>query len=253
MKHRITFVTILFSLYFISTFDLFSDTLASTSVDHSIYAELLEKYVNNGRVDYAGFKSEEAKLAKYLSVLEEVDSNRLSRDEQFAFYANAYNAWTIKLILTKYPDIKSIRELGFLNSGPWKKKVVQLKNEAVSLDHIEHEILRPRFKDPRVHFAINCAAKSCPPLKSEPFRADILNQQLDDATRSFLNNPTSYNLEGNTFYVSKIFKWFAEDFNADVLSFYLKYAKADLRQKLEANRNEIIIKYMTYDWELNGK
>lgn len=253
MKNRIIRFTIVLWIFFNSTFDLLSVAMASPNVDHSIYAELLEKYVKDGKVDYAGFKSEETKLDEYLNLLQEVDSKSLAQDEQFAFYANAYNAWTIKLILTKYPDIKSIKELGFLNSGPWKKKVVHLKDEVISLDNIEHDILRPRFKDPRVHFAINCAAKSCPPLRSQPYRADILNLQLDDSTRSFLNNPTSYKFEGNAFYVSRIFKWFAEDFNHDVLGFYLKYAETDLRQKLEANRNKINIKYMTYDWGLNGE
>ena len=229
--------------------------LASTgsSVDHSLYGELLRKYVLDGKVNYAGFQAEEAKLNQYLDLLQSVDLKTLSRKEQFAFYANAYNAWTIKLILTKYPDIKSIKELGFLNAGPWKKKVVRLRAETVSLDHIEHDILRPHFKDPRVHFAINCAAKSCPPLRSEPYRADILDQQLDDSTLSFINNPKSYRLEGKSFYVSRIFKWFSEDFNEDVLGFYLKYATGDLKKELAARSDQIIVKYLEYDWSLNGK
>jgi hypothetical protein len=226
---------------------------AGPSVSHSLFGELLNKYVSEGKVDYAGFQSEEAKLDQYLDLLQGVDPKTLSGKEQFAFYANAYNAWTIKLILTKYPDITSIKELGIFNTGPWKKKVVRLRGETVSLDHIEHDILRPRFKDPRVHFAINCAAKSCPPLGSEPFLAEKLDQQLDDVTRSFINNPQSYRLEGRNLHVSRIFKWFSEDFNEDALSFFIKYANGELKKKLEPQPEKINIKYLAYDWSLNGK
>lgn len=223
------------------------------SVSHRLFGELLQKYVAHGSVDYAGFKSEEAKLDRYLDRLQNVDPNALSRNEQYAFYINVYNAWTIKLILTKYPGIGSIKELGIFNTGPWKKQIVRLNGETVSLDHIEHDILRPRYKDPRVHFAINCAAKSCPPLRSEPFVAEKLDQQLDDATRSFINNPASYRLEGRNLHVSRIFKWFSEDFDEDPLGFFLEYANPELKKKLENNPEKINIKYLAYDWSLNGE
>jgi hypothetical protein len=227
---------------------------AGSSVDHSLYGDLLKKYVGkNGQVDYAGFKSDEATLDQYLDLLHRVDIKSFSDNEQFAFYTNVYNAWTIKLILTKYPDISSIKSLGIFNTGPWKKKVVRLKDQTVSLDHIEHDILRPRFKDPRVHFAINCAAKSCPPLRSEPYTGDRLDQQLDDSTRAFVNNPNSYRLEGQDLYVSQIFKWFSEDFNEDVLSFYRQYATGELKKNLNAHSAKIRVKYLEYDWSLNGK
>jgi hypothetical protein len=211
-------------------------------VDNSLYGELLEKYVTEGKVNYAGLKSEEVKLDRYLELLEDVDPASLSRNEQFAFYANVYNAWTIKLILSGYPGVKS-----------WKKKIVRISGGVTTLDDVEHNILRPRFGDPRVHFAINCAAKSCPPLRSEPYLGAVLDQQLDDSTRSFLNNPINYRLEENAFYVSRIFKWFAEDFNDGVLNFYLKYASGDLKRKLEAKPGGIKVKYLSYDWSLNGK
>lgn len=226
---------------------------ATPSLDHSLFAELLKKYVNNGRVDYAGIKSAEAELDRYLKLLEKTDSKSLSRDEQFAFYTNAYNAWTIKLILSGYPGIKSIKDLGGLLQSPWKKKLVRIDGDILTLDDVEHNILRPRFKDPRVHFAINCAAKSCPALKSEPYRAEILNQQLENSTRMFLNNPANYQLTGNNFYVSRIFKWFSEDFSDDILEFYLKFAQGDLQSQLEANKHKIKIKFLAYDWSLNGK
>jgi hypothetical protein len=226
---------------------------AGSRVDHGLFGQLLNEYVKDGQVNYAGFQSNEAKLDQYLDLLKMVDIKSLSRDEQFAFYANAYNAWTIKLILTKYPDISSIKSLGILNTGPWKKEVVQLKGKTVSLDYIEHDILRPVFKDPRVHFAINCAAKSCPPLRSEPFTGGKLDQQLDVATRSFINDPKSYRLEGNSLYVSRIFKWFSEDFSDGALAFYLQYAEGELKKNLDARKEEIEVKYLDYDWSLNGK
>ena len=117
-------------------------------IDHGIYAGLLEKYVNHGNVDYQGLKNEELHLDRYLKILEHTDIRKLSDNEQFAFYINAYNAWTIKLILSAYPGIESIKELGNIFKSPWKKRIVKIDEDVVSLDHIEHDILRPRFKDP---------------------------------------------------------------------------------------------------------
>jgi hypothetical protein len=226
---------------------------STQAVDNSIYADLLGKYVKDGVVDYEGLKNDEDKLNRYLKVLEETDTKALSRNEQFAFYVNAYNAWTIKLILSDYPGIKSIKDLGSLFKSSWKKKLCRIDGTVLTLDNIEHDILRPRFKDPRVHFAINCAAKSCPPLRSEPYRGGEIDQQLDEMTRAFINDLESNRLVDHTLYVSSIFKWFKEDFNKDIISFFLKYAKGDLKRQLEAKRGKIKVKYLDYDWSLNGK
>jgi len=248
---RILF-TLLVSFYMVAgAADLQSIASTETVVDNSLYGKLLKKYVRDGKVDYAGFKTEEAKLDHYLKILENVDPEKLSRNEQFAFYTNAYNAWTIKLILSGYPGVTSIKDLGSLINSPWKKKIVRIDGEVTSLDHVEHEILRPRYKDPRVHFAINCAAKSCPPLRPEPFSGNILDRQLDDSTRSFINDPQSYRLEDNELYVSRIFKWFSEDFNEDVFGFFLTYATGNLKKELEAKSERINVKYLEYDWSLN--
>jgi len=226
---------------------------ASGVVDHSLYGELLSKYVKSGGVNYRGFKNEEAKLDQYLKVLEKADTKKMSTKEQFAFYANAYNAWTIKLILSGYPGVKSIKELGGLLRSPWKKKICHIDGNIITLDDIEHKILRARFRDPRVHFAVNCASKGCPPLRSEPYEGRILDRQLDEMAEAFINDPSHNRLIGNTLYVSKIFKWFKEDFNNDVPGFFLKYAKGDLKRLLEENRGKIKIKHLDYDWSLNGK
>lgn len=232
---------------------LAATAFSAQSVDNSLYAGLLKKYVDRGVVDYSGFKDEEDVLDRYLHHLSVVDSKLLSRNEQFAFFINAYNAWTIKLILSAYPGVGSIKELGGLRKNPWKKKLCRIDGALVTLDHIEHDILRPRFKDPRVHFAINCASKGCPPLLSEPYYADRLEQQLDDTTRAFINDPDYNRLEGDRLYVSRIFKWFASDFPNGTVDFFLKYATGDLKVKLETGLGKLKVKYLKYDWSLNEK
>lgn len=226
---------------------------AAPAVDNGIYADLLGKYVYRGQVDYDGFKKEESRLDAYLKILETVDPAKLDRDDQFAFYTNVYNAWTVKLILSRYPDLKSIKDLGSVFKSPWKKKIVRIEGRVLTLDNVEHDILRPRFNDPRVHFAINCAAHSCPPLRSEPYEGSRLDEQLNDATRAFINDPQRTYLEGNTLYVSKIFDWFGEDFSDDPLSFVAEYAEGDLKERLESKKNKIRVKYMDYDWTLNNR
>ncbi|MBI4768402.1 MAG: DUF547 domain-containing protein [Deltaproteobacteria bacterium] len=227
--------------------------LVSWESSARLYGELLQKYVSNGVVDYQGFKKEEAKLDGYLRVLENTDLKVLSQKEQFAFFVNAYNSWTIKLILSKYPSIKSIKDLGSLFKSPWQKKIVRITGEVLTLDNIEHDILRPRFKDPRIHFAVNCASKGCPPLMSEPFRGEVLDQQLTDMTERFINAPLRNRLEGKILYVNPIFKWYSEDFNKDIVGFFIRYAKGDLKERLVRNQKEIKIEYLDYDWSLNGR
>jgi hypothetical protein len=225
---------------------------AQPLVDNAIYFHLLQAHVNNGRVDYRGFKEDEQQLDNYLAVLESVRPDALSKPEQMAFYINAYNAWTIKLILSAYPELDSIKDLGGLFSSPWKKSIVKLNNSVVTLDHIEHDILRPRFKDPRIHFAINCASISCPPLLNEPYEGTELNRQLNQVTKDFINDPNRNYIKGNSLYVSRIFKWFREDFNGDVLSFFKRYAEGNLLDQLNALGSDAGIEYLPYNWGLNS-
>ena len=222
-------------------------------MDNTLYERLLKQYVNQGVVDYRGFKNEEAVLDQYLKVLENTESRKLSGSERFAFYVNAYNAWTIKLILSAYPGLKSIKELGGFLSTPWKKKIARIDGDMLTLDAIEHDILRKQFKDPRVHFVVNCASQGCPPLRPEPYQGNILDRQLEEMTAAFLNDPSRNYLKGNTLSVSSIFKWFAEDFNNDIVGYFEKYAREDLKKRLEAIRDKIEIKYLDYDWALNGR
>jgi hypothetical protein len=224
----------------------------AAAVDHGLYAGLLDRHLTDGVVDYRGFQQEEAVLDQYLDLLAGIDPAALSEDEQFAFYVNAYNAWTIKLILSQYPDIQSIKELGSLFSSPWKKKIARIDGQLLSLDQIEHDILRKRFKDARVHFAVNCASKGCPPLQEQPFTGSRLDSQLDQAARDFINSSRFNRLEGDTLYISKIFDWFAEDFDDDIVDYIIKFADAPLRDRLEKNKGRIRVKYLDYDWSLNG-
>ena len=226
---------------------------ADESVDNGIYAELLASHVDNGVVDYQGLKNKEKKLDAYLDILAAFDPEKLSRNHRFAFYINAYNAWTIKLILSGYPGVKSIKDLGSFFSSPWKKKICRINGKMLSLDEIEHEILRPTFKDPRVHFAVNCASKGCPKLIAEPFQGDILERQLDAAARGFVNDPEKNYLDGDTLYVSSIFKWFEEDFSHDIPAFIKKYADNELKKQLSEKSGDIKVKYLDYDWSLNGR
>jgi uncharacterized protein DUF547 len=255
MKHWsfVKFSYIIISVLILGTTGFPQQVHAETTVDNSAYAELLAAYVKGGVVDYAGIKGEESKLDEYLRVLENTDAKALSTADQFAFYTNAYNAWTIKLILSRYPGIKSIKDLGSLFKSPWKKKFVRIDGGITTLDHIEHDILRPRFKDPRVHFAVNCASIGCPPLLSQPYMGNMLDVQLDGATRGFVNDKEKNRLEGDTLYVSSIFKWFSEDFGNDVKGFFIKYADNVMKKDLIEERDKLTVKYLKYDWSLNGK
>ena len=225
---------------------------AGSGMDNDVYAQLLKQHVYHGRVDYAGFKQDEPRLDQYLSQLGNTDPDRLDRSGQMAFYINLYNAATIKLILTAYPGITSIKDLGTLFQSPWKKKFITLNGQTVTLDHIEHEILRPRFKDPRVHFAVNCASKSCPPLLAEPYSGRTLDAQLDRVTTNFINDPKNNYIQGDRLYVSRVFKWFSEDFADDIKGFVSKYALGEFKNQLDARISSLQVKYLEYDWSLNG-
>mgnify|MGYP001819452708 CR=1 FL=1 len=242
----------LFAAMVIGCLLVFGSPLWATS-DHSVYGELLTEYTRDGHVDYAGLKAAESRLDAYLDELSVVDPETLSPHDRFAFFVNAYNAWTIKLILSDYPGIESIKDLGNVFKSPWKRKFVVLNQKKVTLDHIENDILRPEFKDPRVHFAINCASLGCPPLFNEPFIGNRLEQQLNTVTKAFINDNQYNRLEDNTLFVSKIFKWFKKDFNDDVIGFFEQYASRELRQQINERKTTLEIAYLDYDWGLNGR
>ncbi|MEW5737172.1 MAG: DUF547 domain-containing protein [Thermodesulfobacteriota bacterium] len=219
--------------------------------DHVLFTELLSRNVKDGVVSYKGFQADLPRFEAYLEQMAQVDPATLSNNDRFAFFINLYNAWTIRLILTKYPDLRSIKDLGGF-FGPWKMDLVKLNGQTVTLDHVEHGILRPEFKDPRVHFAINCASKGCPKLRSEAYVGARLSDQLDDAVSRFINDPERTYIADGRLYVSRIFKWFAQDFDKDPVSFVRRYAKGDLATRLAATGDGVSVKYLSYDWSLNG-
>jgi len=243
--------------YFLTTlvavFCLTMSTGFAAGVDNAIYKGLLAKHVKKGKVNYDGFKQDQAVFDQYLEILSNTDPKALTRNQRFAFYINAYNAFTIKLILSKYPQINSIKELGSFFSSPWGKKFISLGGWNVSLDYIEHEVLRPEFKDPRIHFAINCAAKSCPPLLNQPYEAETIDMQLDEQARAFINNKRNTFIKGDTLFISKIFDWFDEDFNDNPLFFVRQYAEKDLKAKLDEIGTKPKITYLHYNWSLNRR
>ncbi len=245
--------------------DLFAGAAASSSeaVDHSVWDRLLKTYVKLGaegmnRVDYAAFKKGgHGDLKLYIRRLETINPRALNRAEQFALLANLYNAKTIDIVLDHYP-VKSIKDISLggglfsaFTGGPWKAKVTRLGGVELSLDDIEHGILRPIFKDPRVHYAVNCASMGCPNIGTEAFTGAKLNQQLEAAARAYINHPRGVKIEDTSAAVSLIYSWFKADFGGDdraVLAHLLKYASAPLAEKLRAVSS---VSYQTYGWGLN--
>lgn len=243
-------------------FSQFSKDSAKT-VDHAPWDALLKMYVvpaekGLNRVAYARFRTEgHGKLKAYIKSLEAVDIAALDRPEQFAYWANLYNAKTTDIVLDKYPigSIKSINLGGGLvatvTGGPWKAKVVRVNGQELSLDDIEHVILRGVFKDPRVHYAVNCASVGCPNLGDEALTGAKLNSQLNAGARAFVNSPRGLSFRDGKLSASNIYSWFQADFGgsqAAVLQHVRRYAEPALKQKLEAVTS---IDDFFYDWNLN--
>jgi hypothetical protein len=250
---QLTIAVLIISFSFFTT--IHADTLMAED-QTPVYAGLLEQYVTDGKVDYSGFKKNEVQLDIYLEYLAATDPSQMLREEHFAFYINAYNAYTIKLILNNFEDgypPDSIKDIGSFFSKPWSIKFVIIAGKTLTLDNIEHDILRPTFKDARVHFAVNCASKSCPSLIPVPYSGAILDQQLNSNTVAFINNKEENRLEGSTLYISSIFKWFKEDFQSDPIGFFEKYAEGNLKKELISQKGQIKVKYLDYDWSLNDK
>lgn len=245
---------------------------AETAFDrtHASWGELVEKYVHwnaqgtTTQVDYAGFKVDSEQLSDYLNQLSGVSRREFrdwSKGDQYAFLINAYNAATVQLVLTRYPDLTSIKDLGRLFSSPWKKQVLDLLGQSRSLDVIEHELLRggPDFSDPRVHFAVNCASIGCPALRAEAYVGSRLDAQLEDQTRRFLRDRSRNHLDDSRdqLVISKVFDWYAEDFAAHsggIRGFLGSRGEAlELDETLlrQLRDGELAIGFGEYDWTLN--
>jgi len=225
---------------------------ASGSIDHSLFDSLLQRHVNEGRVSYTGFARDITVLNQYLTQLATTDINSYGREEQLAFYINAYNAFTIKLIVNNIGKIKSIRDI----NKPWDTKEWKVAGNVLSLNDIEHEILRKKFKEPRIHFAIVCASIGCPDLANRVFAGENIDVALTAATRRFFSSPKHLQVAGNTVKLSKIFEWFGDDFkqgSGSILDFVARYSPTTVAAQLTATGKNVRIKYLDYDWNLNGK
>ena len=226
---------------------------------HTLYRSVLEAYVSDGWVDYTGLKRSPATLRAYLDRLAGVSKAEFgtwSRHQQMAFLINLYNAATLDLVVRHYP-VKSIRDIGSFLKGPWKQEVVDLFGEKVTLDHVEHDLLRKEYPDARVHFALVCAARSCPALRGEPYTAARLDAQLDAQGRAFLAAPSKNRVDtkARVVHLSMIFKWFAGDFerqSGTVLDFVAAYLPAEEARALKED-GPYRIEYTDYDWRLNDR
>jgi hypothetical protein len=221
---------------------------------HTVFDQLLKKYVSkNGNVNYKEFITDTVALNQYLNLLSKNPPNEKTwtKQEQMAYWINAYNAFTIKLITKHYP-IKSIKDIGssiqipFVNT-PWDIKFITIGKEKMDLNTIEHGKLRKQFDDPRIHMALVCASKSCPMLLNEAYQSAKLEEQLTKQTKAFLADPFRNKISANSAQISSIFKWYSMDFNKNggsVRDFINKYSAIKIK-------SEAKISYLEYDWGLN--
>lgn len=226
---------------------------ATTPPSHKAWNELLKGNVStDGTVNYKGFIKEKAKLETYLKSLSEnaPDRKTWSKDEQLAYWINAYNAFTVKLIVDNYP-VESIKDLGPALKIPmikdvWHYKFFKIGGQESSLDEIEHSILRKEFEEPRIHFAINCASVSCPPLLNEAFEAKTIDAQLDKVAKGFINDSSRNKITPDAVQVSSIFSWFKGDFtkNGSLIDFLNKYSTVKIKSGAK-------VSHLDYDWNLN--
>lgn len=223
----------------------------SKPISHELWDSLLKKNVAaNGLVNYKGFVQDSLALNKYIRLLSDNHPNikHWNEEERLAYWINAYNAFTVKLIIDNYP-VKSIKDIKkgipFVNTV-WDIKFINIEGHEYDLNAIEHSIIRKRFDEPRIHFAINCASISCPPLHNEAFVAERIKTQLDGLAKSFINDPIRNEVGTEKAELSKIFKWFKGDFTkkTDLRTFINKYANTPLKEGGD-------ISYKDYNWNLN--
>jgi hypothetical protein len=223
----------------------------SSPIDHSLWSVLLEEHVDeSGDVDYEGFLKEKSRLEDYLKLISEHPPSKTWSDEvELAYWINAYNAFTIKLILNHYPleSIKDISDGLLMINSPWDIKFFNIGDIPFDLNTIEHDILRKRFNEPRIHFAINCASISCPVLLNVAYESEHLDRQLEEQTAGFINDSSKNMITEDVMRLSLLFSWFKSDFTKEegLFSFLQKY-RANLKLKNQ-------IEYMDYNWGLNIK
>ena len=216
--------------------------LIGQTTDHTTWTDFLQEHVSNeGHVNYNAIKANEAGLNDYLNLLiQNTPNDSWSKNEKLGYWINAYNAFTIKLIINNYP-VESIKDI----KDPWDQKFISVDGEMQSLNYIEHEVLR-KMNEPRIHFAIVCASESCPKLLNEAYGPKNLDHQLTQVTKDFLKDSSKNLITTDTLGLSKIFKWFAKDFkqNGSLIDFLNKYSETTISEDAKIN-------YLDYSWELN--
>ena len=231
---------------------------SNKTIDHGRWNSFLKKYVSThkdgvNRVNYAAAKKKGRKaLNQYIQAMSGITITDYNRDQQRAYWTNLYNAVTVKEILDNYP-LASIRDIksGVLSSGPWGKDLVTVENKALTLDDIEHRILRPIWQDPRTHYAVNCASIGCPNLLPKAFTAANMEAMLDKAAADYINHPRGVKVKSGKLTASSIYVWFEDDFGgneAGVIEHLKQYAKPKLLAQL---KNVDGVDRDTYDWSLN--
>lgn len=233
-----------------------ADAASNDAINHSAWNSLLSEYVSEGsdgvnRVAYTRMKAEaQDKLLEYLAVMQAVEIEQYGADEQFAFWVNLYNAATVSVILANLP-LASIRDIGLLGAGPWGDKAVTVAGRELSLDNIEHDILRPTFKDVRIHYAVNCASFGCPNLARAAYTGATLEAMLETAARAYINHPRGFGGEPGRVTASSIYDWYRDDWGsvAAVLDHARKYAAGPTAELLEGVST---IASYDYDWSLNA-
>jgi hypothetical protein len=232
------------------------------AIDHSPFTRALNAHVKNGFVDYAGLKKN-ADFIAYVNTLKTTNPNDFQGNEKLSFWINVYNAFTLRIACDNHP-LTSFKDLGaglvigtITGTTIWDKKLVTVGGKTYTLNDVENKIIR-KMNEPRIHFAIVCAAKSCPPLRSEAYEASKLDAQLTEQAQIFLANTAAnrYDIAKKKIYVSKIFDWFDDDFgdnDEEIVKFIAKYAPASVKDSLLQMADDISIKYNDYDWSLNGK
>lgn len=219
-----------------------NQSVIGQNINHSSWTNFLQKHVSHeGQVNYQAIKANDSELNNYLNLLaQNTPNDSWSKNEKLAYWINAYNAFTIKLIIDNLP-LKSIKDI----KNPWDQEFIQMNSEMISLNYIEHEILR-NMGEPRIHFAIVCASESCPKLRNEAYKTDELEEQLTQATKEFLNDDSKNKISSEELELSKIFKWFSKDFkqNGSLIDFLNSYSNIKISPDAK-------IDYLDYSWELN--
>jgi hypothetical protein len=229
--------------------------------DHQAWSDFLGRYLVTSaldginRVDYAGVTAEDRdRLKQYLLRLQEIPVSRLSRVQQLPYWINLYNAFTVHLVLEHYPldSIVDIR-FGFFDFGPWDEKLLRIEGEEVSLNDIEHRILRPIWKDPRLHYALNCASLGCPNLQPKAFNSENVESLLSSGARGYINDSRGMRFEDeDKLVLSKIYDWYGVDFGDDekkLLQHLMRYANRSTKTRLKSFDGDIDFEY---DWDLNS-